>query len=63
MKIWYEVYEIMLCGETRTLEVCDTFKEAKKKLKTLKNGSYKGTSLHIDIWQNIKNPYRIGNLV
>ena len=61
-KIWYEVYEIMLCGGTRTLEICDTIKEAKNKRKILKNGSYKGTSLHIDIWENLENPVKIGEV-
>lgn len=63
MKTWYEVFEVMLCGGTRTLEICETIKEAKNKLKKLKFGSYKGTNLHIDKWENIDNPVCIGDIV
>ena len=64
MKTWYEVFISNEYG-SRTLEICDTLKEAKEFKQNFAENSlgidnWEGT-LHIDKWENIDNPKKIGD--
>ncbi len=60
-KTWYEVFISNEYG-SRTLEICDTLKEARVfKEDIFRKIDGEGT-LHIDKWENIDNPKKIGDI-
>jgi len=66
MKTWYELFESLIDGTngTRTLEICNTLKEAKKQRERYaKTGLWTKEELYIDKWENIDNPKKIGDIL
>lgn len=72
--IWYEVYAEKSCGETVTLEVCNTIKEARLAKEDFNNQETihlmdgklydrKELKISIDKWKNPENPLPIGEII